>query len=281
MGVIGKALMRGIQGNENVDKLAKAALKGASSSGKFICYPDLKPKINTYINSVWQKNWDAEGANKLHEVLPNLGEDLHRRGEGAGRSRWGGGRDDRGSRGFSGGGGNRDFNPSNRGGGSYSSSSRGGHSSSNSTRGSGGRDQFGRDRPNPSHTNSHSSSHSNQQRSGAGGNFSQGFQNNQSAPKPLMGTPGKPPLMGAGGGNFQQGNQSGGPPQRFQQQQASSGGYSNQQQQGMYGGMQRQQQQPPPQHNWNQPPPPQQQFRAPPPPLPLGNPPPPPPPQRM
>ncbi|GFO02897.1 ribonuclease hi [Plakobranchus ocellatus] len=27
----------------------------------------------------------SEGANKLHEVLPNLGEDLHRRGEGAGR----------------------------------------------------------------------------------------------------------------------------------------------------------------------------------------------------
>ncbi|GFO16082.1 ribonuclease hi [Plakobranchus ocellatus] len=28
---------------------------------------------------------DAEGANKLHEVLPNLGEDLHRRGDGGGR----------------------------------------------------------------------------------------------------------------------------------------------------------------------------------------------------
>ncbi|GFO14999.1 RNA-directed DNA polymerase from mobile element jockey [Plakobranchus ocellatus] len=30
-------------------------------------------------------DWDAEEANKFHEVLPNLGEDLHRRGEGAGR----------------------------------------------------------------------------------------------------------------------------------------------------------------------------------------------------
>ncbi|GFN91189.1 ribonuclease hi [Plakobranchus ocellatus] len=58
----------GIQENENVDKLAKAALNRASYSGKFICYSDLKPKINTYFNSVWQKNWDAEGANKLHEV---------------------------------------------------------------------------------------------------------------------------------------------------------------------------------------------------------------------
>ncbi|GFN93918.1 patatin-like phospholipase domain-containing protein 2 [Plakobranchus ocellatus] len=75
----------GIQGNENVDKLAKAALNRASCSGKSICYSDLKPKINTYINSVWQRDWDAEGANKLHEVLPNLGEDLHRRGDGGGR----------------------------------------------------------------------------------------------------------------------------------------------------------------------------------------------------
>ncbi|GFN95233.1 ribonuclease hi [Plakobranchus ocellatus] len=74
-----------IQGNENVDKLAKAALNRTSTSGKLICYSDLKPKINTYIKSVWQRDWDAKGANKLHEVLPNLGEDLHRRGEGAGR----------------------------------------------------------------------------------------------------------------------------------------------------------------------------------------------------
>ncbi|GFO00797.1 RNA-directed DNA polymerase from mobile element jockey [Plakobranchus ocellatus] len=75
----------GIQGNENVDKLTKGALNRTSTSGKLICYSDLKPKINTYIKSVWQRDWDAEGANKLHEVLPNLGEDLHRRGEGAGR----------------------------------------------------------------------------------------------------------------------------------------------------------------------------------------------------
>ncbi|GFO19266.1 ribonuclease hi [Plakobranchus ocellatus] len=77
----------GIQGNENVDKLAKVALNRASCSGKLIWWPILKPKINAYIHSIWQKNWDAEGANKLHEVLPNLGEDLHRRGEGAGRKR--------------------------------------------------------------------------------------------------------------------------------------------------------------------------------------------------
>ncbi|GFN86905.1 RNA-directed DNA polymerase from mobile element jockey [Plakobranchus ocellatus] len=42
----------GIQGNENVDKLAKAALNRTPTSGKLICYSDLKPKINTYIKSV-------------------------------------------------------------------------------------------------------------------------------------------------------------------------------------------------------------------------------------
>ncbi|GFO32767.1 ribonuclease hi [Plakobranchus ocellatus] len=76
-----------LQGNENVDKLAKAALNRASCSGKLICWSDLKAKMNAYINSIWQRDWDAEGANKLHEVLPNLGEDVHRRGEGAGRKR--------------------------------------------------------------------------------------------------------------------------------------------------------------------------------------------------
>ncbi|GFO40233.1 hypothetical protein PoB_006673800 [Plakobranchus ocellatus] len=68
--------------NENVDKLAKAALNRESCSGKLICWPDLKPKINAYIHTVWQENRDAEGANKLHEVLPNLGEDLSKRDEG-------------------------------------------------------------------------------------------------------------------------------------------------------------------------------------------------------
>ncbi|GFO40823.1 ribonuclease hi [Plakobranchus ocellatus] len=68
-------------------KLAKAALNRASYSGKLICWSDLKPKVNAYIHTVWQENWDAERANKLHEVLPNLGEDLHRRGEGADRKR--------------------------------------------------------------------------------------------------------------------------------------------------------------------------------------------------
>ncbi|GFO28766.1 ribonuclease hi [Plakobranchus ocellatus] len=37
------------------------------------------------IHCIWHENCDAEGANKLHEVFPNLGEDLSKRGEGTGR----------------------------------------------------------------------------------------------------------------------------------------------------------------------------------------------------
>ncbi|GFO00338.1 RNAse h family protein [Plakobranchus ocellatus] len=51
----------GIQGNENVYKLAKAALNKASYPGKFICWSDYKPKVNAYIHTVWQGNWDTEG----------------------------------------------------------------------------------------------------------------------------------------------------------------------------------------------------------------------------
>ncbi|GFO31675.1 RNA-directed DNA polymerase from transposon x-element [Plakobranchus ocellatus] len=60
-----------------------------SCSGKLICWSDMKPKVNIYIYTIWQEDGDgdAEGANKLHEVLPNWGEDLSKRGEGAGRKR--------------------------------------------------------------------------------------------------------------------------------------------------------------------------------------------------
>ncbi|GFN81319.1 hypothetical protein PoB_000782500 [Plakobranchus ocellatus] len=60
--------VKDIRGNENVDKLAKAALNRTSCLGKLICWSDLKPKVNAYIHTVWQENWDVEGANKLCEV---------------------------------------------------------------------------------------------------------------------------------------------------------------------------------------------------------------------
>ncbi|GFN81051.1 RNA-directed DNA polymerase from mobile element jockey [Plakobranchus ocellatus] len=76
----------GIQGNENVDKLAKAALNRASCSGKLIFWSDLKPK-RMPTSTPSGKGIGIEGAKKLHEVLPNLDKDLHRRGERAGRKR--------------------------------------------------------------------------------------------------------------------------------------------------------------------------------------------------
>ncbi|GFO24275.1 ribonuclease hi [Plakobranchus ocellatus] len=80
-----------IRGNKNVDKLEKAALNRVSSSGKLNRWSDLKPKVNANIHTIWQKIGIAgRGAGKQdsrHEVFPKLGEDLSKRGEGAGRKR--------------------------------------------------------------------------------------------------------------------------------------------------------------------------------------------------
>ncbi|GFO16310.1 hypothetical protein PoB_004281500 [Plakobranchus ocellatus] len=64
-----------------------AALNKASYSGKLKYWSDLKPKVNAYIHTVWQENWDTDGANKLHKVFRNLGEDFDKRDKGAGRKR--------------------------------------------------------------------------------------------------------------------------------------------------------------------------------------------------
>ncbi|BFZ03868.1 hypothetical protein BsWGS_06907 [Bradybaena similaris] len=194
-----------------------------------------------------------------------------------GRSRWGGGRDrgGRGDHGSHGGSHSRDHSiggSSGRGSGSSAFSSRGGHSTSGTDR-SGGRDQFGRDKPNvynqqqPMNSFNQSSSKSNNfsqpaiQRTttttgtAASNNFSSGFQNN--SVKSLLGTP----------TDFQGGSMNRGSFQQQQQQQAGFNqkpGMSSQQStsysngQSMYGQQQQQQQ------SWGQ------QFR---PPLPLGNPP--------
>ncbi|GFO05670.1 testis-expressed sequence 11 protein [Plakobranchus ocellatus] len=51
---------------------------------KLICWSDLKPKVNAYIQTIWQENWDAEGGKQAPRSTPLLGEDLSKRGEGAG-----------------------------------------------------------------------------------------------------------------------------------------------------------------------------------------------------
>ncbi|GFO42869.1 galectin [Plakobranchus ocellatus] len=63
----------GIQGNENVDKLAKAALSRASCLGKLICWSDLKPKTNAYIHSIWQKKLGCLGSKQAPRNTSQLG----------------------------------------------------------------------------------------------------------------------------------------------------------------------------------------------------------------
>ena len=67
----------GIHGNESADKLAKSALLREVAPQKLIIWSDLKPKVKTYIDSVWQETWNDETTNKLHEILPNLKENLN------------------------------------------------------------------------------------------------------------------------------------------------------------------------------------------------------------
>ena len=70
----------GISGNESADRLAKAALFGTENTKHFICWSDLKPKVDKYINDIWQRDWDGEVQNKLHHILPHLKENLHKKG---------------------------------------------------------------------------------------------------------------------------------------------------------------------------------------------------------
>ncbi|GFO29938.1 hypothetical protein PoB_005644300 [Plakobranchus ocellatus] len=63
----------GIQGDDNVDKLAKAIQNRASSSRKLICWSDLKLKVKVYIHTIWQENWDAEGQISSTKNSPTWG----------------------------------------------------------------------------------------------------------------------------------------------------------------------------------------------------------------
>ena len=67
----------GISGNEKADELAKTALNQPLPQGRQIIWSDLKPKVNMYIQRSWQMDWDGEIDNKLHEILPDLKENLN------------------------------------------------------------------------------------------------------------------------------------------------------------------------------------------------------------
>ncbi|GFS08827.1 RNA-directed DNA polymerase from transposon X-element [Elysia marginata] len=62
----------GIPGNEKVDELAKLALNQEMHGDKQVIWSDLKLKVNTNLEHLWQTDWDTEVDNKLYEIRPNL-----------------------------------------------------------------------------------------------------------------------------------------------------------------------------------------------------------------
>jgi ribonuclease HI len=63
----------GIRGNSAADSAAKDARDG-DISDELIPFSDLKPRLNTYILNLWQKEWDDYSHNKLYKTFPKLKE---------------------------------------------------------------------------------------------------------------------------------------------------------------------------------------------------------------
>ena len=62
----------GLEGNVAVDAAAKAAL-ALRPTTSVIPYSDFKPVINSYVAAKWQKSWDAEANNELHQIQLRVG----------------------------------------------------------------------------------------------------------------------------------------------------------------------------------------------------------------
>jgi ribonuclease HI len=62
----------GIKGNERADIAAKAA-RNVIGSLSVVPHGDFRQRINEYLKSLWQTEWDTEGNNKLHAIHPVLG----------------------------------------------------------------------------------------------------------------------------------------------------------------------------------------------------------------
>ena len=65
----------GIRGNEQVDNIAKEAVKDKVSKTR-IPYSDCKTKVNQYIQTIWQTEWDMQGDNKLKSAKQLLSDTL-------------------------------------------------------------------------------------------------------------------------------------------------------------------------------------------------------------
>ena len=61
----------GVRGNEAADRLAKEATKLKQSFSP-IPFSDLKPKVNSYIQDLWQEDWEFQQNNKLFQSRPKL-----------------------------------------------------------------------------------------------------------------------------------------------------------------------------------------------------------------
>jgi hypothetical protein len=62
----------GIAGNTAADATAKAALN-LQLCETTVPYSDFKPLVAIYIKGIWQKSWDIENNNKLHNIKPVIG----------------------------------------------------------------------------------------------------------------------------------------------------------------------------------------------------------------
>ena len=62
-----------VRENESTDSTARSAL-GLTPYKFKIPYTDLKPKINEFVHTKWQKCWNNNIYNKLFQLKPTLGE---------------------------------------------------------------------------------------------------------------------------------------------------------------------------------------------------------------
>ncbi|MCG8430697.1 MAG: endonuclease/exonuclease/phosphatase family protein [Candidatus Omnitrophica bacterium] len=62
----------GIDGNENVDELAKVGLE-LTPTTMIIPASDYKSSVNRYVKNKWQQRWNDQTENKLHAIQPQVG----------------------------------------------------------------------------------------------------------------------------------------------------------------------------------------------------------------
>ena len=67
----------GLQGNEQVDLLAKEALDLPTPPDCKVPHTDFKPGIKDLIFSSWEDQWSSQAGNKLFEVKPRLRPRIH------------------------------------------------------------------------------------------------------------------------------------------------------------------------------------------------------------